>query len=297
MDLKQLQFFKRTAELEHMTKAALDMSVSQPYISRTISELEQELGSNLFDHAGRSIMLNSCGKAFYQRAVNILNEIEDAKKELQNIKQSNEKQLTIVTNIGQYMPGLVELISNSKSDIKISQLSAKRHEIIRMILSGEADFALCSPPIETNSEINSVHLRYEQGVIIYPEGHWLKDHKEVSFEEVKDETFITVSQGYAARDILDSYFSKLELKQKIQIETADTGSVFRYVEKQLGIAAVPLSIVLMEPSFKNRYAVLRDNAGGDIALTWRNNRYISEAGKLLIEKSKEYFENLDDLVN
>jgi len=160
MDFKQLQFFKRTAELEHMTKAASDMSVSQPYISRTISDLEEELGSSLFDHAGRSIILNSCGKAFYQRAINILNEIEDAKKELQNINQSHEKQVTIVTNVSQYIPGIIELISHSNPEIRIRQLSAKRHEIIRMILNGEADFALCSPPVEDNAEINMVGISF-----------------------------------------------------------------------------------------------------------------------------------------
>lgn len=297
MELKQLQLFKKTAELEHVTKAAADLSVSQPYLSKTISELEAELGSCLFDHQGRSIVLNPCGKAFYRRAINILNEIEDAKKEIQNISLLQENQLTIVTNISQFMPGLIEMVSSCNSDLKIRQLSAKRSEIIRMIINGEADFAVCSPPIENNPDINTINIRYEQGVIIYPEGHWLKDYKYVSFEKVKDETFISVSQGYAARDILDSYFARLGLKQKIQIETADTASVFRYVEKGLGIAAVPLSIVLQEEeSFKNRFSIIENQAGGDIALSWRNNRYVSEAGLLFIEKTKEYFRNLESLI-
>lgn len=296
MEIKQLIYFMRTAELEHMTKAASDMMISQPYLSKTIADLEEELGTRLFDHVGRSIVLNPCGKAFYKRSVNILNEIEDAKKEIQNISLSQQTRLTIVTNIGQYMPGLLELISLSNPDIKIRQLSAKRRDIIRMLLNGEADFALCSPPIEENVELSTVHLRYEQGVVIYPEGHWLEGYKEVSFEEVKDETFISVSQGYGARDAFDSYFSALGLTPKTSIETADTGSVFRYVEKGLGIAAVPLSTVLQEDSFKNRFAVLTNRAGGDIALSWRSKQYISEAGSLFIEKSKEFFEKLEDFV-
>lgn len=296
MELKQLLYFMRTAELEHMTKAAADMMVSQPYLSKIIADLEEELGVPLFDHVGRSIVLNPCGRAFYKRAVNIFNEIEDAKKEIHNISLSQQTRLTIVTNISQYMPGLLELISISNPDIKIRQLSAKRRDIIRMLMNGEADFALCSPPIDETVEMNTVHLRYEQGVAIFPEGHWLKDYKEVKFEEVKDENFISVSQGYGARDALDYHFSKLGLTPKIFIETEDTGSVFRYVEKGLGIAAVPLSIVLQEPAFKNSYSVFANKSGGDIALTWRSNQYISEAGKLFVDKSKEYFENLEEFV-
>ena len=65
MELKQLSFFKRTAELEHMSRAAEELLVSQPYLSKTISDLEGELGAPLFDHKGRNIVLNYCGKAFY----------------------------------------------------------------------------------------------------------------------------------------------------------------------------------------------------------------------------------------
>lgn len=296
MELKQLQYFMRAAELEHITKAAGDLMVSQPYLSKVIADLENELGVPLFDHKGRSIVLNPCGKAFYRHAVNILNEVEDSKKEINNINLSQQTSLTIVTNCSQYMPGLLELISMSNQDIKIRQLSARRRDIIRMILNGEADFALCSPPVEDNVELKTLHLRYEQAVVIFPEGYWLKDHKEITFEEIKDETFISVSQGYGARDALDLYFSHLGIAPKIAIETADTGTVFRYVEKGLGISAVPLSIVLQEPTFKNRYSVLANRAGGNIALTWRSNQYISEAGKLFIEKSKEFFENLDNFV-
>jgi len=296
MELKQLLYFMRTAELEHMTKAAADMMVSQPYLSKIIADLEEELGVPLFDHVGRSIVLNPCGRAFYKRAVNIFNEIEDAKKEIHNISLSQQTRLTIVTNISQYMPGLLESISISNPDIKIRQLSAKRRDIIRMLMNGEADFALCSPPIDENVEMQTVHLRCEQGVAIFPDGHRLKDYKEVKFEELKDENFISVSQGYGARDALDLHFSRLGLTPKIFIETEDTGSVFRYVEKGLGAAAVPLSIVLQEPSFKNSYSVFPNKSGGDIALTWRSNQYISEAGALFIDKSKEYFEKLEDFV-
>ena len=194
------------------------------------------------------------------------------------------------------MPGLLESISISNPDIKIRQLSAKRRDIIRMLMNGEADFALCSPPIDENVEMQTVHLRCEQGVAIFPEGHRLKNNKEVKFEELKDENFISVSQGYGARDALDLHFSRLGMTPKIFIETEDTGSVFRYVEKGLGMAAVPLSIVLQEPSFKDSYSVFPNKSGGDIALTWRSNQYISEAGKLFIDKSKEFFENLEDFV-
>lgn len=296
METKQLLFFKRAAELEHMTKAAEDLLVSQPYLSKTISDLEKELGVPLFDHVGRSIVLNPCGKAFYKHVIRIINEAEDAKKEVRNISLSQKTRLTIVTNVSQFMPYLLEMIATYDPEVKIRQLSAKKRDIIRMLQNGEADFALCSPPIEKSVDLNSVQMRHEQAVVVFPKGHWLKEHASITFEEIKDETFVSVAQGYGARDALDFYYNKLGITPKIAIETADTLSVFRYVEKGLGIAAVPLSIVLQEGAFKNSYSALGEGVGGDIALTWRSNQYMSDAGKMFINKTKEYFDKLEEFV-
>jgi len=289
MDAKHLTFFKRTAELENMTKAADELMVSQPFLSRVIAELEKELGVELFDRIGRGIMLNSYGKVFYRRATNIFNEVEDAKKEIQDVQNSQQTLLTIVTNVSLYMPGLLKTIAQSHHSLKTRQLSAKKNNILKMLMNGEVDFAICCPPLEDNDEFITVPLRFEPGVIIYPEGHWLSDYSEISFQQIADETFIGVVKGYGTREPLDLFFQELGLTSKISIETNDTSSVFRYVSNGLGIALMPLSQVLREPIFKDNYVSLSNKAGADIALTWRRNQYISESRRLFIEKSKEYF--------
>ena len=296
MDAKHLTFFRRTAELENMTKAAEELMVSQPFLSRVIAELEKELGVELFDRIGRGIALNAYGKVFYKRATNIFNEVEDAKKELQDIQNSHQILLTIVTNVSLYMPGLLKTLAQSQLGLKIRQLSAKKHNMLNMLKNGEADFAICCPPLEENGEFITVPLRFEPGVIIYPEGHWLSKYSEISFQQIADETFIGVVKGYGTREPLDLFFKELGLTSKISLETNDTSSVFRYVSSGLGIALMPLSQVLREPVFKDHYVSLSNKAGADIALTWRRNQYISESGRLFIEKSKEYFKSLEEIV-
>jgi len=292
MNAKQLLFFKRTAELENMTKAADDLLVSQPFLSRVLSELEAEIGVELFDHVGRRIVLNPCGKAFYKRVVNIFNEADDAVKEVRDIKQSQLTKLTIVTNVSLYMPSLLKMIADSNPDLAISQYSARRNKIEKMILTGNADFAICCPPLEYSTDLVSVELLNEPGAIIYPSGHWLETVDEVEINDIKNETFIVVPRGFATRDIIDTYMQRESISPKILIETADTASVFKYVKFGLGIALVPLSQVLLDPEFKNNYTKFKFNMSGRIDLIWRHGQYISESGRLFIEKSKEYFKSL-----
>lgn len=293
MDLKQLVFFKRTAELEHMSKAAEELMISQPYLSKTISDLEAELGVPLFDHKGRNIVLNYCGRAFYAHVVDILNELEDAKKEVQNISLSQQSTIRVATNIGQYMPGLLSIVTSGEEGISIHQLSAPRRDIIHMLRNAEVDFALCSPPLEEDVEFETLSMRYEKAVVIYPEGHWLENCREVEMSALGDETFISVAKGYGAREAFDTAFAVCGVPAKMAIETTDTTSVFEYVKRGLGIAAVPLTTVLRNETFQKRYTLLAHNIGGEIALSWRQRQFMGTAGQRFIQSAVAYFDSLE----
>ena len=61
MDLHSLLYFKKVAELQHLTRAAEELRVAQPSLSRTIASLEADLGVKLFDRVGKGIVLNPGG--------------------------------------------------------------------------------------------------------------------------------------------------------------------------------------------------------------------------------------------
>ena len=296
MELKHLHFFKRAAELEHITKAAEELSISQSFLSRTLAELQDELGVDLFDRVGRGIALNPCGKAFYSRAEKILNDIADAKKEVWDIHCAQESQINVVTNVGLYMPKLFKAISEIKPGISISQLSAKRRSMIKMLKSGESDFAICCPPLLEEAELETEILFFERGVIIYPEGHWLENRDEILLEEIKDETLISVAVGFGTRDALEEYFKMKNTHPRIALETGDTSSLFNYVALGLGIAALPYSIVLDHPVFQNRWVSVVDESGAlgsRLSISWRKTLYMSETAKMFIGKAKEYFSEIN----
>ena len=64
MEIQQLQYFKTLAKLEHMTRAAEVLMISQPALSKSISNIEKDLGVPLFNREGRSIYLNRFGEQF-----------------------------------------------------------------------------------------------------------------------------------------------------------------------------------------------------------------------------------------
>ena len=78
MDLGQIKYFILVARLQNMSKAAQTLGIAQPTLSRSISNLEKELGTQLFDRSGKKLILNERGRQFLDRAQAALDELESA---------------------------------------------------------------------------------------------------------------------------------------------------------------------------------------------------------------------------
>lgn len=95
MELTQLRYFQTAAYYQHISRAAEELNISQPALSTMISRLEKELGVPLFDHNGRSIILNQNGQRFLQRVNHILMEVENSKRELQDIADEGDNSISL----------------------------------------------------------------------------------------------------------------------------------------------------------------------------------------------------------
>lgn len=297
MEFKHLLCFKRVAELEHITKAASDLYMSQAHLSRIIAELESELGVKLFDRDGRGIKLSPCGLTLYENVIKILTQMDDAKKQVQNVYQRQLSQLTVVTNAGAYMPGLLLRLAKVDPTLKLRQYSAPRKEILQMLREGIVDCAICCPPIPDELDFKSTILRVEPAVVIYPRGHWLEGRDVVSLHELQEESFISVAQGYGARDAVESSYNKTGFSPNFVIETGDTGSVNRYVYEGLGIALVPKSLIMQDEYFKDHHTNIAEPASGTLAITWKQDKTFNENDNLFYQVCLDYYRELDRFSN
>ncbi|MCB6993515.1 LysR family transcriptional regulator [bacterium 210820-DFI.6.37] len=84
MTLSQLYYFRKLAQLEHYTKAAQELYISQPSLSASISSLEDELKVKLFQKSGRNIHLTDTGRQFYEIVCQCLNVLEAGIEDLQS---------------------------------------------------------------------------------------------------------------------------------------------------------------------------------------------------------------------
>src|SRR6188768_2216216 len=91
MDLKQLEYFVRVAELGSFTRAAIELDVAQPALSRQVRLLEVELRQNLLVRNGRGAVPTEAGKLLLDHSRGILHQVERAREELGRIRGRSEE--------------------------------------------------------------------------------------------------------------------------------------------------------------------------------------------------------------
>ncbi len=87
-DLKQLESFVRVAELGRFTRAAVELGLAQPALSRQVRQLEVELHQHLLKRNGRGAVVTEAGQTLLQHARGILHQVERAREELGQVKGS-----------------------------------------------------------------------------------------------------------------------------------------------------------------------------------------------------------------
>ena len=123
MDFRKVESFKLVAELQSITKAADVLHVSQPALSRTIHQIEKEVGAPLFDRVGRTIVLNENGIIFLRYANKAISAIDSARNEIAANQLASKTSLTLLPRTPLGRPGLVpSLFQLSRPDIHLKYI-------------------------------------------------------------------------------------------------------------------------------------------------------------------------------
>ena len=122
MNLSQLQYFKVLAQEEHYTRAAQMLSITQPSLSHAISQLEQELGTRLFEKKGRNVVLTRYGKMFLpyvEESLKVLNEGAQRIQEVNGSRHGIIHLAYIYTMGSEFVPKLVRKFLDAYPDYDI----------------------------------------------------------------------------------------------------------------------------------------------------------------------------------
>ncbi len=298
MEIRDLQYFCLTAELEHVTKAADKLGVAQPFLTKVIGQIEKEIGVPLFDNIGRKIKLNANGEIFYMHAKKILTELDNLRNDMEESIERQTHTIKIVTNAELHYPEIVMAYQKFNPDFNLAISNASREEILNALKTGEADFGICSPPLvdDPAKGIKTEVVFYEQCCAMLPPNSPLLQKKVIGFDDLIGEPLVATSKESGLRINLDILMEKYDYHPQIVCESNDISLLIRAVKSGLGFAILPRSVVFSIPSIR-KYCVessLPDTIG-EIGLSYSPSKSdIREASKFVDfvrHFTKDYSEN------
>jgi len=242
MEWQQLEYFQTLARMQHVTRAAEALSLSQPALSRSIARLEEELGVPLFDRQGRTIKLNRYGQLFLKRVDRMLMEFHVGKQELNDLvhPEHGEVALGFLHTLGTSMiPDLIGAFRGKSPSISFQLIQSHSYSLLEHLNAGELDICLVAEPGETNMPIQWTPLWSEEILVILPEAHPLAGADSLLLDEIADESFIFLKKGYALRDTTDRLFQQMGISPKIAFEVEEISTVAGLVAAGLGISLLP----------------------------------------------------------
>lgn len=280
MEWHQLEYFYTAAQLQHFTEAARKLSISQPALSRSIAKLEQELGVPLFDRQGRMLTLNGNGRVFYSRVSRIIQEMKEAKRDLEELQNPEYGQLSLafLKSLGiRYVPRLVRAFQQQYPHVSFQLFQNSSREMHTYLRQGEVDFCLTYLTEDCN-EFECRELWTEEFFLFVPGSHRLAPFSQVHLRDMIAERFIVLKPGYGSRDIFDRLFASVGVQPHIAFEGEEVVSALGFVAANLGVALLP-SIQEMDMKDIVRIPIADYRCERTIAVTWKKGKYMGAAAR------------------
>lgn len=286
MELLQLRYFCVVAKHQNMTKAAAELMISQPALSKTIASLEKELGTPLFVRRNRSIFLNRAGEILYQKIDQSINLIDDTVSEIRELSNDPFGNVRLlVLSASSYMPGFYIAFHQRYPFIKLQLSNYIRYEHMFMY---DCDFCITADAGFTPLAGNCVvPILTERFVLAVQKQHPLAGRGSIHLKEAAPYPFVASNR----REDLEFYCLKAGFRPNI-IAECDNGTTYEaFLRGGVGISVVPeitLGSVLPEDivCIPLTYPVIERT----ISLTYDSRRRMSNAGQLFLQFCMEYFQ-------
>lgn len=242
MELLQLRYFLMVAELQHITKAAEALYITQPALSRSISRLEAGVGVPLFNRVGMRIELNKSGQIFYDYAKRALDLLDKGMYLATDAHNQTENQICIGASVPGILPMFMDeyiakvyKVDKKKPRFRASVLAPQN--LARQVLDGSTAFGVCMFPPD-DSKLEWIPLFDEEMFIV------LGSKSDRRYEPVEplvsfaDESFVC-NIDWENRRIVNEACVAAGFIPRIAVETNEILTYDLIQHLEYGIAMVP----------------------------------------------------------
>ena len=220
MELRHLRYFLAVADHLSFTHAADQLHVTQPTLSHQVKDLEEEIGSTLFDRVGRRVYLTPSGRAlreYAQQALNAINSATTAISELEGLTHGTLTLGVFESFSGSLLPPLLAEFSKLHPGVHITVHQLPTGQLEEQLDKGNLDLGIAYSPPATDNVV-AENLFEEPLVLVVGAGHPLAHKKRIHMSALDGEPLMLLTTAFPSRRLLETRFSSVGAKPRIVLE-------------------------------------------------------------------------------
>ena len=295
MNIRHIQYVLSILREGSITAASKKLFVSQPALSQTLKQIEQDLGAPIFDRTTDPISLTYAGQQYVDAALQVLDIDRNLRARIAETRKEQHGHLRLGISMQrglQILPQVIPDYSRLYPYIRIELIEHGSATLEHMTAEGQCDLAL----ITTNEKPNKLHyelIESEEVVLMAARStelaHRFADGEPIEITQAQSEKFVSMREGHSVRTIQDRLFERHHLAPTILMETTNMETGKHVAARANAVMLLPQVYVTSDLQYRVQcHPVLNNDYERHFYLCYRRGmyltRYMSDFVRLVCEK-------------
>ncbi len=296
LELRQLRYFVEVAEREHISEAAEHLHVAQSAVSRQIANLEDELGTPLFERIGRNVKLTPIGKLFLEHCITALKAIDFAAKQVEEYLDPAKGTIKIgfPTSLASYvLPTVISAFKKEYPDVSFHLRQGSYRFLIDAVKNRELNLAFLGPVPPKDEVIDTMILFSESIHALLPANHPLAKRESINLSDLRNEKFVLFPEGYILHKVAIDACKSVGFMPNVKSEGEDMDALKGLVAAGIGITLLPdSSINDTIPRFTVKVPIENPQITRTVGIIYPTNRDMAPSEQVFLDFVSNFFSRL-----
>jgi len=284
MELRHVRYFLAIAETHSFTRAAERLHVTQPTLSHQIKQLEQQIGTVLFERGTKEIELTAAGKLFKPYCERVLKEIDSsmlAISELEGLMRGTLRVGVFHSFSHSVLPPILSEFALRYPGVQVTAQLVPRVDLERQLINGDLDFAI-SYLSDANEQIVAEPLFEEELVFIVGSMHSHAGRKSMPMRELATLPLVLLTPEFGARQFIDRYLADNGLSPHVVLDMNAVEPILATIRNSR-LATVLAPGAIADSSGLHLVKLTDPVPKRNVGLLWRRNGHRSAAALRMAE--------------
>ncbi|WP_213878020.1 LysR family transcriptional regulator [Pseudomonas sp. dw_358] len=249
MTLRQLQVFNEVCDLRSYSRAAQEMSLTQPAVSLQIRQLEELVGQPLFDYVGKKLYLTEAAEALQRASRDIFGRLENLDMQLADLQGSLQGQLKLAveSSAKYFVPHLFAAFKRQHPEVQLQLTVVNRAQVIRRLADNRDDLTVMSM-VPQDMGLDFLPFLNNPIVAVATPDHPLSQQSPLRLQDLEPYTLLVREPGSGTRMACEEYFKEKRVHFNQTLEVASAEAQRECVSAGLGVALLTRHAVSLELS-------------------------------------------------